>query len=122
MVTASQYTVTILALEYIETVQLETDSSEITCVIAGHNLNDGDFVVNTTRRASTNLSGERGSRKVTVVDANTFTVDPEITNQAQNDNMMLFSFVDKTSYLKNKTLNINLRAEGKNEANFDIIV
>lgn len=118
--TVSKYTITLLVLDHQRTVQLEAGTTDMTVSITSHGLNTGDMVVNTTRRAETQLLSERGSRKITKIDSNTFTVYPAITGQTQNDNMHLFKFVDKTGYLLDGTLTLTLRAAGKNEATFDI--
>jgi hypothetical protein len=117
-ITVSQYTASIMILEYYGTASLETSSDETTCIITTHGLNTGDFIVNTTRRAPTYTSAERGSRKViSVTGANTFTVEA-IASQSQNDDMLLFKYIDRTDYVLDGTINITLRAEGQNESSF----
>ena len=118
-ITVSEYTATITLLQYQRTVSLET-STDTTITITSHGLETGDFIVNTTLRSTNNAGAERGSRKVTVVDADTLTISPDLSGQTSGNSVMLFSFTDRTYQLLDGTLNMNFKAGGANEANFNI--
>ena len=118
--TISEYTATIKILTFDSNKTLEAGTTSQTCTITGHGLSSGDFIINTTRRATTQLLSERGSRKITVVNANTFTIDPEITNQVAGDNVRVYTWVDRSNWLLEKTLSLSLKAEGQNSARFTI--
>lgn len=120
MTTVTEYTATIKVLSFHMYKLLETGTTEMTCTTTSHGLETGDFIINITRRANSQLLAERGSRKITVIDDDTFTVTPDITNQSKNDTIATFKWFDSTSFLLDNTLKISLQAEGKNEASFTI--
>ena len=120
MDTISEYTATIKVLTFNSNKTLEAGSTSQTCSIAGHKLATGDFIINTTRRATTELLAERGSRKITVIDANTFTIYPELVNQTSGDTIKTYTWIDRTSWLLDGSLKLSLKAEGNNEASFII--
>jgi hypothetical protein len=109
----------IQVLEFQRTVSIET-STEITVTSTSHGMSTGDFMVNYSRRSNSQLNAERGSRKVNVVDANTFTVAPAITSMTTGDIVALHKFIDRTAYLLDGTLDIRLRSGGQNEASFTL--
>lgn len=120
MTTVTEYTATLKALTFHMYKTLETGTTEKTCTTTSHGLETGDFIINITRRATSQLLAERGSRKITVIDNDNFTVSPDITNQAINDTIATFKWFDSTNFLIDGTLTLNLQAEGKNEAKFVI--
>ena len=119
MSTISQYTATVMVLEYQRYVLLET-SSETTVTVTGHGLNTDDFIVNVSKRATTNLQAERGSRKITVVDEDTFTLNTPISGQESGNVMYLYSFIDRTNKVLDGTIKLNLKAGGQSDASFKI--
>jgi hypothetical protein len=115
----TSYTSKLYVLEYQldATAMAGTNTTQI--VITGHGLSTGDFIVNTTRRATTQLSAERGSRKITVLDPDTLEViGAAISGMTDGDTIKLFKYVDRTEYLKSNSLKIKKRAGGMNEASF----
>lgn len=116
---ATSYSCNLYILEYQSDKTAEAGTDTNTIKITGHGLSDGDFIVNTTRRATTQLSAERGSRKITRTDANTLeVVGAVITGMTNGDTIKLFKFTDRTDYLKSNSLKIKKRAGGMNEASF----
>ena len=119
---ASRHSITVSVLEYQSTASCESGTSTTTVTITDHGLNTGDFIVNTSQRATSQLLAERGSRKITKTDANTFTVTPAITDMAEDDVLMLFSFTDRTSFVKDGSFSLSKRAQGDYKASFQMIV
>jgi N-acetylneuraminic acid mutarotase len=118
---ADSYNCILQILEYQGEATAEAGTDGNTIVITGHGLGGGDFIVNTTRRATSQSSAERGSRKVTFTDVNTLeVVGADITGMTEGDTIRLYSFIDRTAYLRAGSLSITKRAGGENEASFQI--
>ncbi len=118
--TISKKTVKILILEYQSTESAEAGTTTTNIKVTGHGLVTGDFIVNSTRRSTSQSSAERGSRKITKVDADNFTVDA-VASQTTSDSILLFTYVDRTDKVKVDSLTTNLKAEGDNSAQFTMI-
>lgn len=116
----SEHTLTIEILQFLseETAASGTTTTNVT--IANHGLETGDFMVNTDRRSTSNLSAERGSRAITLVDNNNFTISPAISGQTTGDTILLFKFADCSDYVKDGSFSMNLQAENETTANFQI--
>lgn len=104
-----------------------TNSTNI--YITNHGLADEDttnsnnMIINTTRRTTTSSIGERGSRTVTYIDNNSLITNGylnngEIIGQTSGDNIMLFSSVNISSYVKSGTLVINNTSEYDDSCSF----
>ena len=119
LITTSEYTVTIKVLNFYTVSTLET-STETTVTITSHGLETGDFFVNITERSQTLLLAERGSRKVTVIDENTFTINPIIANQTAGNESWLYKWIDITDKLVDGTLKLNFKADGNDDCSFSI--
>lgn len=118
---ADSYNCILQILEYQGEATAEAGTDGNTIIITGHGLGGGDFIVNTTRRATSQSSAERGSRKVTFTDVNTLeVVGADITGMTEGDTIRLYSFIDRTEYLRAGSLSITKRAGGENEASFQI--
>ena len=118
-VTITRYTATVEVLEYVGKRSLNTVSG-VTCTIFTHGLETGDFIVNETRRSTTQNSAERGSRKITKLDTHSFEISSAISGQTANDVIRLYHFSDKTNLVLDGTITISLRAEGQNSAGFQV--
>jgi hypothetical protein len=110
-----------MVLEYQSTEVAENGTTETNIEITGHNLTTTDFMVNTTRRATSQSLGERGSRRITRLDNNNFEVS-QVVGQTQGDNIRLYKFVDRTEYLDNKGFSVTKRINGESTCNFQIAV
>lgn len=119
MTTINQYTAKVELLEYSSTKALETVSGT-TLTITGHGMITGDFIVNSSRRSSLQTSAERGSRKITRVDNDTFTINAAIAGQTVGDSIMIFTWNDKTSNVLSESISLSLAAEGRDSASFRI--
>jgi len=116
---ADSYNCILQILEFQREATAEAGTDGNTIVITAHGLGGGDFIVNTTRRATSQSSAERGSRKVTFTDVNTLeVVGADITGMTEGDTIRLYSFIDRTEYLRAGSLSITKRAGGENEASF----
>lgn len=119
LATVSQYSATIKVLNFYTVTTLET-STETTVTITSHGLETDDFFVNITERAQSLLGAERGSRKVTVVDSNTFTINPAISDQTAGNESWLFKWFDRTDKLMDGSFKLNLKADGQHDLNFTL--
>jgi hypothetical protein len=115
---ASTHTLAIKVLEYQEdkTAEAGTDTTNIT--IEGHGMVDGDFIINTTRRATTQNSAERGCRKVTYVDDDNVSIDTAITGQTTGDTIKIFKWIDRVGYLEQKTFSLTKKVQGESNCRF----
>jgi hypothetical protein len=105
-------------LEYIETKTSELGTTETNVFMTNHGLNTDDFIVNTTRRATLQSQGERGSRRVLeVISVNEFRI-ASIPNQNRNDSFRIYKFNDRTSAIKAQTLKLDLKLSGESQSSF----
>lgn len=118
----SEQTAKIKVLEYQSSNVAESGTTTTNITIIGHGLITGDFIVNTTRRGTSNLDAERGSRKVTRVDDDNLTITPAISGQTTADTILLFSFVDRTEFVKDGTLNLSKKVENESGATFQMVL
>jgi hypothetical protein len=104
-------------LAYIEDGVAEAGTTETNIKMTAHGLSVGDMIVNSTL----NEIASATSRAVSVVvDVNNITV-ASITGQASTDTIKKYRFLDKTNLLHVSTLKINLKADQRNDCNFDLI-
>jgi hypothetical protein len=120
LTTVTRYVATIEVLEFKSSTSLNSVSGTL-LTIFDHGLSTGDFIVNVDRRSDSNLSAERGSRKVSRVNSNQFTIETEISGQTAGDTIYMFEFTDKTAIVRDGTINISLRAEGQDSATFEVL-
>ena len=118
----NQYDLVIKILEYQESKAAEAGTTTTNITITAHGLETGDFIVNETRRATTQNSAERGSRKITYVDDNNFTIDTAIASQASGDTIRIYKWVDRTEHLKSKSFSLTKKAQGESYSNFAFMV
>lgn len=89
--------------------------------IANHGLETDDFIINQTRRSTSLLGAERGSRRVTKVSDDVLLVN-SISGQSPGDNIILGKFIDRTSLVKQETLKMNFKMDNDSTCEFDMIL
>lgn len=107
---ADQYAVKIEVLEYFVTRTAGAGTTTTNLTIADHELNSGDFIVNTTKRSTTQNGSERGSRRITKVDDNNVTV-PAIASQTSGDTLRLYRYTDRSEYLDSKSFSLTKKVD-----------
>jgi hypothetical protein len=112
----------ILILEYTETKTAETDTTTTNIKITNHGLITGDFIVNETRRATTQRGAERGSRKITYVDDDNIAIDTAMAGQTTGDSIRLYKWIDRTEYVKLPSISFNKQAQSEGNAGFTMLV
>ena len=98
---------------------LGTDTTNV--IMTAHGLSVGDFIVNTTVRATLQSEVERGSRRVLeVINANEFRV-AAISAQNRGDSYRIYKFVNRTEHIKTGTFRLNLKLAGESQSNFTVL-
>jgi hypothetical protein len=108
-------------MEYDRTETAEASTDEHNVYITGHGMSGDEMMVNTTRR--TQYTAERGSRPISYnnMTEDSFYISNAITDQASGDSIRLYSYMDKTSYLKSGSLTLNKRLAGQTDCTFTLI-
>ena len=111
------------------TLDVGTDTDDI--VIIGHGLEVSDMMLNINRQGYDTGGGvyvngygatEPGCRRIkTVTNVDSCVIEPVLVGQAAGDSVYLYKWIDRTNYVKEGTLRINLKAGGQSDASFDII-
>ena len=111
--------------------ELEVGSDDDDIVIIGHGLVESDMLLNTNRIGYDTGGGvyvngygatEPGCRRIkTVTNIDSCVIEPALTGQTDGDMVYLYKWIDRTEYIKEGTLNMNLRAGGQSDASFDVI-
>jgi hypothetical protein len=115
-----EHTCNIELLQYSSTVTAEAGTTDTTINSTAHGLVEHDFIVNTTRRSTSQLDYERGCRRVQSSTANTITVD-SLTNQIAGDSIRLYKWSDISSYVQLNSINLALVAESEDSFSFTMI-
>ncbi len=106
----------ILIQEFFKTVTAAAGTSTTVINSTAHGILAYDMIVNTTRRSVIN-GGEPGSRMCASKTANTITLSTAIAGQTNGDSVNLFHHVDRTPWLKAKSLKVSTRSDHLNSAN-----
>lgn len=109
----------IMIQEYFGTVTAEAGTSTSVINATAHGINGYDMIVNNTRRNIVS-SEEPGSRMCTLRTVDSITLNADIVGQAVGDEIFLFSYADRTSWLKVKTLKVSPRSDHMNTASFSM--
>jgi hypothetical protein len=107
---------TIKIQEYTEVKVAELGTDNTTIKITAHGLLTGDLIVNTNRK----FFGLNSSSFITKVNDDTLTTI-SIDGQTSGDSIRLYKFVDRTSILKSRSLNIYRDSKRNNNARFTLV-
>lgn len=99
------------------TVTAESGTTTTTLKITAHGMTTGEMIINDTR----NEIALPASRIVTVVDANTLTLNAPISGQALGDTIKLYKYIDYSSKLKARSLRINPQISRRNSCSMTLM-
>jgi hypothetical protein len=116
------HTVKIELLMWQSTEAAEAGTGDDVIVITDHGLVNTDFIVNKSLRDRSALDDpERCCRKVNP-DASNIYFSKDLVGSLEDDEIMLFKWVDITEYLLQETLTISLKANHSDTATFQIML
>lgn len=111
---------TIKILERVSDLYALAGTTETNITLTNHGAEAGDRIVNSTRRTTSN---ERGMREVSnIVDSDNFTVSSLVSSQTAGDYIHLFKWLDKSSYLKDKSFKLNRQIGGRSAFDLTFVV